>query len=91
MRAEKKGDRMQDRTLCNWLRDAQRKIDKERVGEKTHWITSIYEMGCSNPPLTTGPHLFGSLLPKRGSMKSGWATEREGENMYVRGNGVCEL
>lgn len=32
---KKKGDRMQDRTLCNWLRDAQRKIDKERVGEKT--------------------------------------------------------
>lgn len=65
-------------------RRTQRKIDKERVGEKTHWITSIYEMGCSNPPLTAGPNLFGSLLPKRGSLKSGWATEREGESMYQR-------
>lgn len=82
----KKGDRMQDRTLCNWLRDTQRKIDKARwgEGEKTHWITSLNQMGCSNPPMTVGLHLFGSLLPKRGSMRSGWGgwwgAEREKES-----------
>lgn len=30
----KKGDRMQDRTLCNWLRNTQRNIDQERVERK---------------------------------------------------------
>ncbi len=70
---------MQDRTLCNWLRDTQRKIDKGRgrEGEKTHWITSLNQMDCSNPPVTVGLHLFGSLLPKTGNMKGGWGAERE--------------
>lgn len=72
---KKNGDRMRDRTLCNWLRDTQRKIDKARGGEKTHWITSLNQMGCSNPPVTVRLHLFGPLLPKRGSMKGGWGAE----------------
>lgn len=41
-------------------------------------------MGCFNPPMTVGLHLFGSLLPKnRGSMETGWGG-CERESMYER-------
>lgn len=49
----KKEGGMQNRTVCNWLKThREREIDKERrgEGEKTHWITSLKQMGCSNPP-----------------------------------------
>lgn len=46
----------------------------------------LNQMGCSNPPVTAGLHLFESPLPKWGSMKGGWVSERE--NIYERQKSV---